>query len=85
MRQLLCTGKDHALVEYALSGMNQPLFVSKYQLELPSKDALQQFIDQKRKEVTGEIRCFPRRQRRSFLLPNGRNRVGIWIMACCVV
>lgn len=52
---LLCTGKDHALVEYALSGMNQPLFVSKYQLELPSKDALQQFIDQKRKEVTGEI------------------------------
>ena len=52
---LLCTGKDHALVEYALSAMNQRLFVSKYQLELPSKDALQQFLDQKRKEVTGEI------------------------------
>lgn len=52
---LLCTGKDHTLVEYALSAMNQRLFVSKYQLELPSKDALQQFLDQKRKEVTGEI------------------------------
>lgn len=52
---LLCTGKDHALVEYALSSMNQRLFVSKYQLELPRKEALQQFIDQKRKEVTGEI------------------------------
>ena len=52
---LLCTGKDHALVEYALSAMNQRLFVSKYQLELPSKDALQKFLDQKRKEVTGEI------------------------------
>jgi predicted nuclease of restriction endonuclease-like (RecB) superfamily len=52
---LLCTGKDHALVEYALSAMNQRLFVSKYQLELPSKDTLQQFLDQKRKEVTGEI------------------------------
>lgn len=52
---LLCTGKDHALVEYALSAMNQRLFVSKYQLELPSKDALQQFLDQKRKEVTGEL------------------------------
>jgi hypothetical protein len=35
--------------------MNQRLFVSKYQLELPSKDALQQFLDQKRKEVTGEL------------------------------
>jgi predicted nuclease of restriction endonuclease-like (RecB) superfamily len=52
---LLCTGKDHALVEYALSAMNQRLFVSKYQLELPSKDALQKFLDQKRKEVTGEL------------------------------
>ncbi len=52
---LLCTGKDHALVEYALSAMNPRLFVSKYQLELPSKDALQQFLDQKRKEVTGEL------------------------------
>ena len=52
---LLCTGKDHALVEYALSGMNQPLFVSKYQLELPSREELQQFIDMKRKEVSGEV------------------------------
>jgi predicted nuclease of restriction endonuclease-like (RecB) superfamily len=52
---LLCTGKDHALVEYALSAMNQRLFVSKYQLELPSKDDLQKFLDQKRKEVTGEL------------------------------
>ncbi|MCX6876646.1 MAG: PDDEXK nuclease domain-containing protein [Verrucomicrobia bacterium] len=50
---LLCTGKDHALVEYALSAMPQRLFVSKYQLELPSKEALQQFLDHKRKEMTG--------------------------------
>jgi len=52
---LLCTGKDHALVEYALSAMNQRLFVSKYQLELPSKEALQEFLDHKRKEVSGEV------------------------------
>ncbi len=32
---LLCTQKDHALVEYALAGMDNRLFVSKYQLELP--------------------------------------------------
>ena len=52
---LLCTGKDHALVEYALSSMTNRLFVSKYQLELPTKEALQEFIDTKRKEVSGEI------------------------------
>ncbi len=52
---LLCTGKDHALVEYALASMSNPLFVSKYQLELPSKESLQRFLDDKRKEVSGEI------------------------------
>ena len=35
---LLCTDKNHALVEYALAGMDNGLFVSKYQLELPKKD-----------------------------------------------
>ncbi len=50
---LLCTGKDHALVEYALSSMSDRLFVSKYQLELPSKTVLQQFLDEKLKEVNG--------------------------------
>ena len=34
---LLCTQKNNELVEYVLAGMNQKLFVSKYQLELPSK------------------------------------------------
>ena len=29
---LLCTQKDHALVEYALAGMGNNMFVSKYQL-----------------------------------------------------
>lgn len=43
---LLCTGKDHALVEYALAGMDNSLFVSKYQLELPSKDAIQRFLSE---------------------------------------
>ena len=42
---LLCTQKDHALVEYALAGMDNHLFVSKYQLELPSKEAIQHFLE----------------------------------------
>jgi predicted nuclease of restriction endonuclease-like (RecB) superfamily len=48
---LLCTEKNHALVEYALAGMDSNLFVSKYQLELPRKEEMQQFIEQKRKEI----------------------------------
>lgn len=51
---LLCTQKDHALVEYALAAINSRLFVSKYQLELPSKADLQKFIEDKRKEM-GEV------------------------------
>jgi len=42
---LLCTDKDHALVEYALAGMDNDLFVSKYQLELPDRDTMKKFIE----------------------------------------
>ncbi len=48
---LLCTQKDHALVQYAPAGMDSRLFVSKYQLELPSKEDLQRFLEQKRREL----------------------------------
>ena len=41
---LLCTRKDHALVEYALAGLDNQLFVSKYQLELPKQKAMQRFL-----------------------------------------
>jgi len=43
---LLCTDKNHALVEYALAGMDNNLFVSKYQLELPKKEDMQRFIEE---------------------------------------
>lgn len=44
---LLCTEKDHTLVEYALAGMDENLFVSKYQLELPKKEEMEKFIEKK--------------------------------------
>jgi predicted nuclease of restriction endonuclease-like (RecB) superfamily len=47
---LLCTDKNHALVEYALAGMDNNLFVSKYLLELPKKEEMQKFIEEKLKE-----------------------------------
>ncbi len=50
---LLCTQKDHALVEYALAAIDNSLFVSKYQLALPSKEDLQRFLEEKRREMVG--------------------------------
>jgi predicted nuclease of restriction endonuclease-like (RecB) superfamily len=47
---LLCTEKGNKLVEYALSGMDEKLFVSKYLLNLPSKEALQNFIENQMKK-----------------------------------
>ncbi len=51
---LLCTQKDRALVEYALAGMNNKLFVSKYQLQLPRAEELQKFIEKNIKELGAE-------------------------------
>lgn len=51
---LLCSDKYHALAEYALAGMDNQLFVAKYQLELPKKEEMQRFIDEQLKEVEAQ-------------------------------
>jgi predicted nuclease of restriction endonuclease-like (RecB) superfamily len=48
---LLCTHKEHSLVEYALADMKNSLFVSKYQVELPKKEAMVRFIEESIREV----------------------------------
>ncbi len=47
---LLCNQKNQALVEYALAGLDNDLFVSKYLLELPSKEIIQRFLTETLKE-----------------------------------
>ncbi len=42
---LLCTRKGKQMVEYALAGMDNSLFVSTYQLCLPDKRQLESFLD----------------------------------------
>ncbi len=42
---LLCTRKGKQMVEYALAGMDNSLFVSTYQLCLPDKKLLESFLD----------------------------------------
>lgn len=51
---LLCTEKNEALVEFALGGMDNQLFVSKYKIEIPSKDELKAFIENKLKELPSQ-------------------------------
>ena len=41
---LLCTRKGDKMVEYALAGMDNDLFVSTYMLSLPDKKVLQEFL-----------------------------------------
>jgi hypothetical protein len=41
---LLCTEKGKKLVEYATAGMDNQLFVSKYLLQLPSKEDMEAFL-----------------------------------------
>ena len=48
---LLCIQRDNILVEYALAGMDNGLFVSKYQLELPKKEDMQRFIEEQVRET----------------------------------
>ncbi|GHV52074.1 hypothetical protein FACS1894206_00180 [Deltaproteobacteria bacterium] len=51
---LLCTDKNQALAEYALAGMDNRLFVSKYQLALPQTEVLQSYLDAQRQVLEGK-------------------------------
>jgi predicted nuclease of restriction endonuclease-like (RecB) superfamily len=48
---LLCSHKKHSLVEFALAGMDNRLFVSKYQLELPKREEIERFLADKLQEA----------------------------------
>lgn len=48
---LLCTDRKKSLAKYALGNMNENLFVSQYQLQLPDQDTLQSFIDAELSEL----------------------------------
>lgn len=50
---LLCTRKNEELVEYALAGMSNQLFVSRYQVQLPGKDEIAAFLHKAVEELGG--------------------------------
>ena len=41
---LLCSGKDQTKVEYAIGGLDQQLFVSRYLVALPKPNEIEQLI-----------------------------------------
>lgn len=47
---LLCTKKGKKMVEYAIAGMSNNLFVSTYMLQLPDKTSLENFLIEQMKE-----------------------------------
>ena len=47
---LLCTQQNHALVRYALSGLDESIFVSQYQVQLPDVKELENFMEQQLRE-----------------------------------
>lgn len=53
---ILCSGKDDAVVEYAMGGMNARVFASKYLTQLPDEETL-------RKEIETTRRALAQRQR----------------------
>ena len=52
---LLCTHKGKKMVEYALGSMDNHLFVSTYQLQLPNRQQLEQFLMDECREQSSQV------------------------------
>lgn len=50
---LLCSEKNETHVEYALGGLSNQIFVSRYLLHLPTQEELEAFLQQTRKRLEG--------------------------------
>ena len=48
---LLCTQKNHEMVQFALAGMKNSLFVSRYQLQLPPQAEMEAFLQRAMAEL----------------------------------
>ncbi|MFA5215948.1 YhcG family protein [Sulfuricurvum sp.] len=53
---ILCTTKNHTKVEYATAGLSNQLFVSKYKINLPSLESIEEFIEDELSELQKDIK-----------------------------
>jgi hypothetical protein len=54
---VLCSDREHAVVEFATAGLDNQLFVSRYLVALPSADTLRAFLETDRERI--ESLCPP--------------------------
>jgi hypothetical protein len=52
---ILCSDREKTEVEFATAGMDNTLFVSRYQVALPSPKQLQEFIERDREEIEAKM------------------------------
>ena len=52
---ILCANKNNTKVEYATAGLDNNLFVSKYKINLPSVEEIEEFIEDELESLEGEI------------------------------
>lgn len=52
---ILCSDKNETHVEYAIGGLSNQVFVSRYLLNLPSEQELTAFIQQQRKQIEDRL------------------------------
>ncbi len=52
---ILCTARDETRVEYATSGLDNSLFVSKYLTQLPSENTIREFLVSDRERVVTKL------------------------------
>jgi hypothetical protein len=50
-RPILCTEGDEAVAHYALGGLSNKVFASRYQLQLPDPKVLQRKIEAERRRL----------------------------------
>jgi YhcG PDDEXK nuclease domain len=48
---ILCAGKNENLVKYATANLPQPIFVSKYLINLPKEDDLMKIIEEEQNKA----------------------------------
>lgn len=53
---ILCATKNHTKVEYATAGLSNQLFVSKYKINLPSLELIEEFIEEELSELQKDIK-----------------------------
>lgn len=48
---LLVADKNNALVEYAIAGMDENLFIQKYLVQLPSKKEMEEYLNKQLRDL----------------------------------